>query len=287
MEFRTFNGVFKGNHVHFLDELTKEEYNTRVAIKIEERVIEKRPKRSDLKKLDLKILFYHANGEIIEKEEIVLKGSNNNTLWIKLHIENINDDPRHKLKKLILKYSFNSRIYSEIHVILNSGYFINDIIEIQMVIEKFIIFCKKNVDEIKKFGFKKEVNNSQFFYSHNDSKYSMIEEIYKIKTFLLETSESVVRKDNIFRDYQVIQYDEHNDPYLIKLIYDFLEQKGHNKEKMTFTTLLRESRDWSYTFQDRLIPEESLGTNIRLIEYILNNFNIEERLKVYLLNIDF
>jgi hypothetical protein len=266
--------MYQKKNIYFFDNLQKTEIaDKKIALEIEE-----------ISHYNLKIQFlnYYNNGEIAEKNNVGLdclvdgKFTGEN-FRIELLFE-----PKPEVNKRYLRVYFEAPNLKNTTLIDISNV---DVRKIAQIVYSLLIFCKKNSYFIKNYGFRKELNSNFIFLKYKKKEF--LEDVLNIRTYLLQTSQNRVGKDNVFKDYLIIQYNKNHNIYFLNLIYNFLGCKGHNKEEMTFKKCLGEERAWSPSFPDRIVENHFQSTRIELIQYIIDNYNNEEALRMNLLNINF
>ncbi len=278
--------AFKGKRVYFLDnvEAEKDNLSNKVSIQIEA----KTPDSQWTHNVKINFLRYLSSGSITESDDLRLAISFNESMNVKFLIDNVKEENSIRRKRYLrFIYHFYDHKPKSTSILLGDACPINEpqVLGIAKIISSLLNFCKKNILEIKEFGFRANLNHK--FMSLENKKYEFIENIINLKFYLKETSETRVGKDNVFRDYMVINYTKYDNLYFVKLMHDFFGSSAHDKTDMTFTTFISESKYWSASFNDKLTEQRFDNQRAKLIEYIIQNFNIENGLKISLLNIDF
>jgi len=263
--------MYKKKQIFFLDNLQKDKISdTKIALEIEE---------VSYDNLIIQFLHYNNNGEIVKNNEVYLDCFEGkkfvDVFWIEINFE-----PKQETNKRYLKVNYGSHYSNKSTCIDISG---DSVSRIVSIIYRFLVFCRKHKIEIEKYGFRENIN----FNFVNVNKSQFLIRILNIKTYRLKTSLSIVRKDNLFEDYMVIQFDKYDSIYLLKLISNFLVSKEHDKEKMTFTHSLGRTYEWSPSFSDRIVEDNFQGYRASIMRYIIKKYNTIDALKTTLLNIDF
>lgn len=228
--------------------------------------------------LDIKFLHFHQNRVIKELNEVHLKPKLGES--IRVSIEFISQPESNKrLIKLHYDYPhFNKFTLVDISRASNS--------DISEIIYLFLEFCKNHIDEVRSFGIREYLSIDTIYLKHK--KTDFLNQILRLKFYSLETSINRVGKDNVFTDHLIIKYEKHHNIYLIKLLSDYLVSSQHDKINMTFKTKGSSHSAWSPSFEDRITEIVNADNEkVKLIEFVYENFNVEEGIRMNMLNIEF
>jgi hypothetical protein len=225
---------------------------------------------------DVTFLKFHRDGSISKNNSTRLDLGRGDSVFVSIEVMSESDNKR------ILKFIYD--IPGQTTAIIDiSRRSIDDVSQLIFLILKF---STTNREDIRKYGFRDEISfeilKIKFIKRH------FLEQILSLKFYKLETSINRVGKDNVFTSHLLIEYRKSLNIYFIRLIYDFMVSPEHDKVNRVFKSKGTSEHAWSPSFNDRITEIVNADNEkVKIMEFVNENFNVDEGIRMNLLNIEF